>query len=330
MNRWLSAFALCLLLLIAAAVVSAQSEATPTAAPSKTPSAASEALPSATPAAASVSFPLTQADLVRLTANVQRPNGLGWFESKLYTACTGDGTVYEIDDTTGATRTYIYGIRNAHTLHVEEDANGGIVLWVPDYGANTLAQVTRNGVRTIISGLRGPWGIVALDESRFLLTNLLGNTLNVVDRAGTNTVAVPDLAAPTGLFVDEDIVYVANTGSTRRAIEWYPLEDVVSGEFERTDAVSQVLVSGLQNTTGVQLGSDGFLYFAYALGTRGVVGRVDPEACREAGGCTNEQVEIVLYTDLAAPLAGLVVTPDLRLFVHEMFSPDMYWLSLVG
>jgi hypothetical protein len=88
------------------------------------------------------------------------------------------------------------------------------------------------------------------------------------------------------------------------------------------------LVSGLQNTTGLVLGPDGYLYFAYALGTRGVVGRVDPDVCRERGGCSNTDVEIVVFTELAAPLAGLTISPDMRLFVHTMFSPDIYWVQL--
>jgi hypothetical protein len=76
------------------------------------------------------------------------------------------------------------------------------------------------------------------------------------------------------------------------------------------------------------LGSDGKLYFAYSLGTRGVVGRVDPEVCRLNGGCTNDQVEVVLYTELAAPLAGLTLSPDMKLYVHTMFSPDIYWVQI--
>lgn len=308
-----------------------QGEPTPTAAPSKTPALSTDitAVPSVVQTPSAATLPFTQSDLIRLTANVQRPNGIGWFGDKLFTACTGDGTVYEIDDTTGQTRTYIYGIRNAHSLLVEE-AVSGTTLWVPDYDANSLTQVTRNGVRTIAEGLRGPWGIAALDESRFLVTNLLGNTLDVVSRNGDSAVLIDDLAAPAGILIADDTIYIANTGSTRRAIEWYPLNALLDGTFERSDAIAQMLVSGLQNTTGIQMGTDGYLYFAYALGTRGVVGRVDPRMCQSSGGCTNEQVEIVLYTDLAAPLAGLVVTPDLRLYVHEMFSPDIYWVSLVG
>jgi hypothetical protein len=50
--------------------------------------------------------------------------------------------------------------------------------------------------------------------------------------------------------------------------------------------------------------------------------------CIEEGGCTNDQVEIVVFTELAAPLAGLTISPDMRLFVHTMFSPDIYWVQL--
>ena len=87
------------------------------------------------------------------------------------------------------------------------------------------------------------------------------------------------------------------------------------------------LVTGLQNTTGVVMAPDGYLYFAYSLGTRGVVGRVNPNECRE-NGCTNDQVDIVIFTELAAPLAGLTISPDMRLYVHTIFSPDIYWVQL--
>jgi hypothetical protein len=72
------------------------------------------------------------------------------------------------------------------------------------------------------------------------------------------------------------------------------------------------------------------LYFAYALGTRGVVGRVDPEFCMENGGCSNDQVEVVLFTELAAPLAGLTFSDDMRLFVHTIYRPEIYWVQIEG
>jgi hypothetical protein len=84
----------------------------------------------------------------------------------------------------------------------------------------------------------------------------------------------------------------------------------------------------VQNVTGLALGNDGLLYFAYSLGTRGVVGRVDANACAEAGGCENADVEIVVFTELAAPLAGLTISPDNRLYVHTMFQPEIYWVQL--
>ena len=36
----------------------------------------------------------------------------------------------------------------------------------------------------------------------------------------------------------------------------------------------------------------------------------------------------MLYTDLEAPLAGLTISPDMRIFVHSLFSPDIYWAHL--
>ena len=81
------------------------------------------------------------------------------------------------------------------------------------------------------------------------------------------------------------------------------------------------------NSGQLAFGPDGYLYFTYALGTRGVVGRVNPEECRD-GGCANADVEIVLFTELPAPLAGLTISPDMRLFVHTIYRPEIYWVQL--
>jgi hypothetical protein len=269
-----------------------------------------------------------QSDLTRITANVQRPNGFAWHDGMIYTACTGDSTIYEINGISGQTRTYIFGVTNAHTLHVEDSAASGLTLWVPDYAQNALLRVTRSGVQRIEGDLNGPWGIAYIDEEQFLVSNLLGGTLDVITRDGERQTLLNDLASPSGLVLTDDMLYLANTGSTRRAIEWYSRETLLEGGFDRESATAQNLVSGVQNVTGMQLAPDGMLYFSHAQGTRGVVGRVDPVACQEQGGCTLEDVEIVLFTDLAAPLAGLIITPDSRLYVHEMFSPDLYWLDL--
>jgi hypothetical protein len=271
--------------------------------------------------------PLSQSAFDVLTGNVQRPNGIAWFNNKLYTACTGDQTIYEIDSVTGSTATYIFGITNAHTLVVEGETGNQVTLWVPDYGDNTFERVTRGGVERIADDLQGPWGIAALDDETFMITELLGNRVSVLDREGTQRVVMEAMAGPAGLALDDAYAYIANNGSTRRAIEWYPRESLAEGTFAG-ETGEQVLVRGLQNTAGLVLGPDGYLYFTYALGTRGVIGRIQPGPCREQGGCTNDQVEIVAYTELATPLAGLVVTPDMRLFVHTMFSPDIYWTQL--
>lgn len=293
-----------------------------------TPALEATAVPTKAPTAARTFEPLTQADLTLLTGNVQRPNGITWMGGKIYTACTGDGTVYVIDDTTGETRTLIYGVRNAQTLYVEADNSNNVTLWVPDFAANVLARVSRSGVVPVVRDLNGPWGIDYVDEDRFLVTQLLSNNLVLLSRDGDNQVVLEGLSAPMGIVHDDATIYLANYGSTRRSIEWYDYEAVLGG----ADAVegNHVLVSGLQNATGVQLGSDGKLYFAYALGNRGVVGRVDPEVCKANGGCTANQVEVVLYSDLAVPLAGLTITPDMRMFIHTMFTPDLYWTQING
>jgi DNA-binding beta-propeller fold protein YncE len=266
--------------------------------------------------------PFTQADFTVLTGNVQRPNGIAYFNDFLYTACSGDQTVYEINSQTGQTRTLIGGVGNAHMLHVES-VNNAVTMFVPDFANNTFSRVSRGNVTVLAEDLRGPWGIAQEDEQNFLITNLLGDSLQRIDREGSVETVLETLSAPAGIAIDRerDAIYIANNGSTRRSIEWYAPDAL-------TDDSRNSLVSGVQNATGLQLADDGYLYFAYALGTRGVVGRVNPDACMEAGGCTNDQVEIVVFTELQAPLAGLTITPDRRLFVHTMFNPDLYWLQL--
>ena len=312
----------------AALSATAQSQSTPTPAPTKTPTLAVVAPTFEVTPPAGQTKSLTQADLSILTGNVQKPNGFAWFSNKLYTACSGDGTVYEIDDTTGSTKAYIYGIKNAQTLYVENDANNTLTLWVPDYQSNTLTKVTRNQVQTVARNLKGPWGISYVDDQHFLVTNLLSNSINLLSRDGDNQDLMDNLSAPMGIVHDDQTLYVANYGSTRRSIEWYDYRAVLNSVKDTDDSVNHVLVSGLQNTTDVQLGADGYLYFAYALGNRGLVGRVDPKVCQANGGCTNDQVEIILFSDLDAPLAGLTLTPDMRMFVHTMFKPEIYWAKL--
>ena len=267
--------------------------------------------------------PLTQNDLVVLSGNVQRPNGFAWFGDNIYAVCNGDWTLYEIDDTSGSTRTYIFGVRNGHTLYVE--GNGDVVnnVWVPDYDTNTLLQINPSRApMEIVGNLEGPWGIAYYDEENFLVTNLTGNSITKISRDGVVEDVVNELRSPTGIVYDDDIVYFANNASSRRSIEWFDMDEATG------EVTIEPLVSGLQNTTNLIKGPDDLLYFAYALGTRGVVGRVDPVECRENGGCSNDQVEVVLYTELAAPLAGLTISPDMRLFVHTIFRPEIYWVQL--
>jgi hypothetical protein len=261
-----------------------------------------------------------------LTGNVQRPNGITWFNNRLYVACTGDSTIYELDDRNGLTQTYIFDVRNAHTMYAEQDSAGELNIWVPDFQTGRFLLVRRTGITTLSAALEGPWGIAPVSEDAFVISNLRSNAVVVMNRSGELRQAITGLRSPTGIAASDEHIYIANNGSARRAIEWVSRDDVLTDDVVLEE--TSPLVTGLQNTTGLVLAPDGYLYFAYSLGTRGVVGRVDPEVCREQGGCGNDEVEIVLFTELAAPLAGLSISPDMRLFVHAMFSPDIYWLQL--
>lgn len=267
--------------------------------------------------------PFNQGDLSVLVGNVQRPNGIVWFNGKLYTACNGDWTLYEVDAVTGATQTFIFGVKNAYMLYVEP-TDQGFNLWVTDFDSNRLIRLdqSRTAPVEVVGNLSTPWGIAPLGED-FLVSSARGNELLRITRRGEVTSVLKDLRSPTGIVVDNrNRVYWANNGSARRAIEWLP-----SSELGSDEAKPRPLVSGLQNASGLVLAEDGYLYFTYALGTRGVVGRIDPSLCLE-NGCSNEQVEIVVYTELQAPLAGLAISPNMRLYVHTIFRPEIYWVDL--
>lgn len=281
--------------------------------------------PSATPA------PLTQNDMQLLSGNVLRPNGMTWHDGYLYVGCNGDFTMYKVDDTTGQTVTYISGIENASTFIIE-DTEAEPLIWVPDFSRDTLTIVDRNQSLAsqrvdVVEGLDAPWGIAPTADGSFLITLFRAGEIVRVTREGSVQTVATGFRSPTGIVVDEEgYVYVANHVSTRRAIEWYHVDDAESGLL--TDADMQQLVQGLQSTTNLTFGPDGYLYFAYALGQRGIVGRVDPTVCREKGGCTNFDVEPVVWTELQAPLVGLNITPDMRLYVHSQYGAEIYWVQL--
>jgi hypothetical protein len=321
----ITAIALCVLVSITAI---AQDRESPTPAPSKTftvlPTATATSSPASIEATASApsggELPIAQAQMQTLVGNVQRPNGIAWFDDNLYTACSGDWTLYEVDSRTGDTITFVFGVRNAHTL-LAEASDTGMNLWIPDFDTDSLVLVTerRSTPELITDELAGPWGIVRNEEDSFLVSNLKQNNISVVSVDGTVTPLIEELRSPTGLARDGDVLYLGNAGSARRAIEMVDLGG--DGEF-----TPEPLVSGLQGVGDLVLADDGHLYFTYALGATGVVGRVQPEEC--VNGCTHEDVEIVVLTDLPAPLAGLVVTEDRRLFVHTIYSPEIYWVQL--
>jgi hypothetical protein len=303
---------------------------TPTTAPSKTPvKAATQTPPSSHETEPNQPDLNTQADLQILTGNIQRPNGMIWINGKLYVSCSGDWTLYEIDSSTGTTSQYLYGVKNAHTFYAEtQDNQTGF--WIPDFQSNTFVHIFQGTSEIIASNLSGPWGVTRIEDTTFLVTNLSDNNIVSIKTTGETQELINNLRSPTGITSDQDNIYVANAGSTRRSLEWYPIDEVISSEtpIQSDETETHTLITGLQNTTNLILGPDQFLYFSYALGTRGVIGRVDPKVCIANGGCTGNEVEIVVYTELAAPLAGLTISPDMKLYVHSIFSPDLYWLQL--
>ena len=63
------------------------------------------------PNAAATMTPILQSDLKILSGNVQRPNGITFFDGFLYTSCSGDFTIYRLNAITGDTITYIAGVQ---------------------------------------------------------------------------------------------------------------------------------------------------------------------------------------------------------------------------
>ncbi len=265
--------------------------------------------------------PLLQEDLQLLVGNVQRPNAMVWFEDYLYTVCNGDWTIYQIDDETGDTITYVFGVKNGHSMLMESTA-AGFDLWVPDPDSGTLWKVNQDRLSpiNILSQLQAPWGIARLDASSLLVSDTKENAIMQISEAGKAMPIASGLRSPTGIAIDEDRIYFANGGSARRGIEWLQIAD--------DGAISEPkpLVSGLQNTSNIILGADGLLYFAYALGTRAVIGRVNPEKCLEQG-CSGDETEMVVFSDILAPVS-LALSSDLRLFFHSRFRPEVYWAQL--
>lgn len=265
--------------------------------------------------------PFLQDDLELLVGNVQRPNGFTWYDNSLYTVCNGDWTIYKIDDRTGETITFVFGTRDGNMLLIEDTATGYQIL-VPDPENGTVWRVdqSRSAPSSFTKAIDSPWGITRLDDSRYLLTDVRMSSIVEVAEDGVTRDVQTELRSPTGIARRDSFVYFANGGSARRGIEYFELED--DGAYSDV----KPLVSGLQNTTNLVMGRDDKLYFAYALGTRGVIGRIDPALCHE-NGCVNSDVELVVFSDIPAPLA-MTLSDDLRLFLHSRFRPEIYWLQL--
>ena len=273
--------------------------------------------------AAALDRPLLQSDMELLIGNVQRPNALAYFGDYLYTVCNGDWTIYRINHRTGETESFVFGVKDGSAMLVESTAAGFDIV-IPDPMSGTLWRVDqeRKSPVAIASELGKPWGIARVSGDSVLVTNTQDSSVMQVSRQGSAETILTGLRSPTGITRHQDRLYVANGGSARRSIEWFQL----SGDGEATPP--QSLVSGLQNATTIAMGTDGHLYFAHALGTRGVVGRIDPLPCLE-GGCDSSDVEMVVFSDLQAPIT-LTLSPDMRLFLHSRYRPEIYWAQLGG
>lgn len=318
---------LALIVLFVLSALSYGQEATPGSAATEpepsTPAAEGIAATAAPRVVADLESPFLQSDLSLMVGNVQRPNGLVWFEEALFTVCNGDWTIYKIDDRTGDTVSFVFGVRNGNTIIAESTA-AGFDLWVPDPDNGALWRVDqrRQSPERIKSDLAAPWGITRLNDTSFLVTDTRTNSILLAPLAGDIRTIQSELRAPTGIARHENRIYFANGGSARRGIEYFELGE--DGAFSEV----KPLVAGLQNTTNIEMGADGYLYFSYALGTRGVIGRIDPTICLE-DGCGNEDVETVVFSDIPAPLA-ITLSDDLRLFLHSRYRPEIYWVQLPG
>ncbi len=299
----------------------AQTAATPTAdgnAATIDPSAEDEPATASLPALES---PFLQDDLELIVGNVQRPNGIHWFEGSLFTICNGDWTIYKIDTQTTETVTFVFGVRNGNSL-IAEATEAGFDIWVPDPDTSNLWHVdqSRAAPVSISSDLEAPWGITRAGDGQFLLTDTSANAIIEVGEDGKIETLHDELRSPTGIVHHGGYVYFANGGSARRGIEYFELRE--DGNYSEI----KPLVSGLQNTSNILMSSDGYLYFAYALGTRGVIGRVDPEKCYEEG-CSTDDTEMVVFSDVPAPLA-ITLSDDGRLYLHSRYRPEIYWAQL--
>lgn len=277
-----------------------------------TPTAAATPTPIESPR-----LPFLQSDLTLLVGNVQRPNGLVYFDGSLFTVCSGDWTIYKVDAETGDSISFVFGVHDGNSL-IAESTEAGFDLFVPDPDSGALWQLDqrRQAPVKVAEELAAPWGITRLDDDVLLVSDTRANAVFAINGDGEQTELVEGLRAPTGIVRHEDRLYIANGGSARRGIEVFDLE---SGELNP-------LVSGIQNTSNIVLGADDLLYFAYALGTRGVVGRVDPLLCLD-DGCNSDDIEPVVFSDVPAPLA-ITLSDDLRLFLHSRFRPEFYWVQL--
>jgi len=183
-------------------------------------------------------------------------------------------------------------------------------------------------LRTVARDLHGPWGLAYVDEEHFLLTNLLSNTVNLLSRDGDNQVLLDGLSAPMGLVHDEETVYVANYGSTRRSIEWYDYDAVLDGS---ADARRSRSCAGQRLAERDRLAAWQRRQALLCLraSNRGMIGRVDPQICGRTAVAVTINRDRALQRPRGAA-GGLNAHAGHAAVRHTMFQTDLYWADITG
>jgi glucose/arabinose dehydrogenase len=127
------------------------------------------------------------------------------------------------------------------------DEPSGLVWWdeawfIAERGGGRIIRIQDGEVTLFASELSGPWGLVALEDSLIVTERDAGNVL-AFDRAGSSSVLIAGLSAPTELISTEDGVY---------------LLDEDDGALWKTSSPT-ALVDGLEKPTSLAW-SDGLIY----------------------------------------------------------------------
>ena len=155
-----------------------------------TPTAAATPSPAESPR-----LPFLQSDLTLLMGNVQRPNGLVYFDGSLFTICSGDWTIYKVDAETGDSISFVFGVQNGNSL-IAESTEAGFDLFVPDPDSGALWQLDqrRQAPVKVAEELAAPWGITRLGDDVLLVSDTRANAVFAINGDGEQTKLVEGAA----------------------------------------------------------------------------------------------------------------------------------------